>query len=354
MFHKLKYFTIILLIQMVALSAGAQDFIWTAGNFSFFDNREYFNPYVDDQTIFGSRIYGYAGFSLNENNKFAIGIDYLYEFGSKGELQKPDFILFYQGGLKNLSFKIGAFPRHGEISMPLALMSDTIRYYRSNIEGISVEYNSGGFCHNVWIDWTSRQSYIKREIFMLGFSGYLNKGLLLYQHHFVMSHVAHSKNHDPDEHIRDNGGYSAMAGLDLSHLTSLDTLVISSGIMGSYDRLRNVYDFTWPVGWVSEADVNYKGFGLRGLYYTGGRKYNSSEEEFYGYYTGGEQIIISGDRFYRSGSYGRADVYYNRQGRRINGTLQFSLHFIPGIVDLSMSFVIRAQLNGSIPLRTGK
>ncbi|MBN1159227.1 MAG: hypothetical protein JXA61_07585 [Bacteroidales bacterium] len=333
----MKYLKLVLLVQLGVLSAAAQDVLWIAGNFSFFDNREYFNPYVDDQTIFGSRAYGYAGFSLNGNNDFAVGVDFLYEFGSRGELRQPDLILYYHGGLKNLSFKIGAFPRYREMSMPLGLMSDTIQYYRPNIEGMSLEYTSKQFRHNVWIDWTGRQSFTKREMFRLGFSGYFSKGAFLYHHHFVMNHVAFSKNHGADEHLRDNGGYSALAGLNLSHLTGLDTLIIASGIMGSYDRLRGVYDFSWPLGWISEAEVSYKGFGLRGLYYRGG-----------------EQIIVSGDGFYRSSSYGRTDIYYARGESRVIGTVQFSLHFIPGVVDHSMSLVIRAQLDGIMPVRTEK
>lgn len=333
MFYKIKYFQVFFFLQLCVLHAVAQDFIWTAGNYSFFDNREYSNLYMDDQTITGSRIFGYAGFSLNENNRFAFGIDYLYEFGSKEELQEPDFIMFYKGNLKNITLTIGAFPRYHELSMPYALFSDTIRYYRPNIEGISLEYHTKGFRHNMWIDWTSRQSYIKKEIFMLGFSGYWNRGIFMYQHHFIMSHVAHSKNHDPDEHIRDNGGYNIITGLNLSHLTRLDTLVLSSGILGSYERLRNVYDFSWPVGWITEAEISCKGFGLHGLYYTGD-----------------EQVIISGDGFYQAGSYGRTDIFYQRKTRQIDGRLQFSLHFIPGIIDHSMSLVIRVQLDGNIPL----
>ncbi len=333
MFYKIKYFQVFFFLQLCVLHIAAQDFIWTAGNYSFFDNREYSNPYMDDQTITGSRIFGYAGFSLNENNRFAFGIDYLYEFGSKGELQEPDFIMFYKGNFKNLALTIGAFPRYHELSMPYALFSDTIRYYRPNVEGISVDYHTAGFRHNVWIDWTSRQSYTKKEIFMLGFSGYWNSGIFMVQHHFIMSHVAHSKYHSPDEHIRDNGGYAVMAGMNASHLTRLDTLVFTSGILGSWDRLRSVYDFSWPVGWISEAEINYKGFGLHGLYYAGD-----------------EQVIISGDGFYKSGSYGRTDLYYQRKTSNVSGRLQFSLHFIPGIVDLSMSLVVRAQLDDSISL----
>lgn len=315
----------------------AQEFIWSVGNYSFFDNREYFNPFVDGQTIFGSRIFGSAGLAINDNNRFAFGADYLYEFGSKGEGRDPDIILYYQGRYRDLDFRIGAFPRYEGMALPLALFSDTIHYYRPNIEGMMLDYQGSAFRHNAWIDWTGRQTLTRKEAFMLGFSGVFSRGIIMYQHHFIMSHIAHSKDHDPDEHIRDNGAYNVMAGLNLSSYTVLDTLTFTSGVLGSYDRVRSVYDMTWPVGWITEADIGYRGFGLHGLYYRGE-----------------EQVIVSGDGFYRSDMYGRADLYYGRQSTYINGMLQFSMHFVPGITDLSMALVIRVQLDGALPLHLRK
>jgi hypothetical protein len=172
---------------------------------------------------------------------------------------------------------------------------------------------------------------------MLGLSGEVNGGLFLYRHHFLMNHVAHSKDHDPQEHIRDNGAYNIMAGFNLSPFTAFDTLTVTSGVLGSYDRIRSFYDLTWSAGWLTEAEVNYRGFGFHGSYYRGG-----------------EQVIISGDGFYQSDLYGRADFYYRRQNAGISGMMQFSLHFVPGIVDLSMALVLRLQIDGVLPLQSGK
>ena len=69
----------------------------------------------------------------------------------------------------------------------------------------------------------------KRETFLLGFSGYVTKGLLFYQHHFVMTHLAHSMNVNIDEHIRDNAGLTIMPGADLTQITPLDSLTVSAG-----------------------------------------------------------------------------------------------------------------------------
>jgi hypothetical protein len=314
---------------LATIPSEAQVWRYKIGYFGFLDNREYFNPYVNDQTIFGSRVYGEAGVSFDENKMIMGGIDYLYEFGSKGELLAPDITLYYNSKHKNLDFYLGAFPRHNLIQMPMALMIDTFQYYRPNVDGILMNYATKNFRHNIWIDWTGRQSTNTRERFMLGFSGWAKMGIFTYQHHFVMSHVAHTSNPVPDQHLRDNGGFSVLPGMDLSSLAGLDSLTFSAGFLGSYDRLRGVYDMVTSFGFLGEIEAIYKGFGLHGTIYSGD-----------------SQDIISGDGFYRSTFYSRADAFYQVSRSGIQGRLQFSFHFIPDIMDLSMSLLVRAQLEG--------
>ncbi len=327
--------TIFFLLILSAVSQ-AQAILYKAGYFGFMDNREYFNPYVNDQTIFGSRINAEMGFAF-ENKKVMTGIDYLYEFGSKGELIPPDFTLYYNSKTKYLDFYLGAFPRLGLLNMPMALMIDTFQYYRPNIEGILLDYRSENFSHNIWLDWQGRQSYETRERFMLGFSGHAKAGLFTYQHHAIMSHVAHVIDAPPDQHLEDNGGYAIMVGLDLSPVTGFDTLAFSTGYLGSYDRLRGVYDMQFASGWLTEAEAIYKGFGIRGTIYRGD-----------------SQKIISGDGFYKSTSYSRADVFYKVSKSHIQGLFQFSFHFLPDNVDFSMALTVRAQLDGMFEIKSQK
>jgi hypothetical protein len=321
------------LLFLIALLAPvnllSQQFIYRAGFFGFFDNREYFNDFVNDQTIFGTRISGEIGYSFNSRNRIMAGLDYLYEFGSKGEWIAPDFTAYYNGRNEHWNLWLGAFPRINKLSMPFALMSDTIPYYRPNVEGILLEYNSNnGFRQNIWIDWNGRQSYTRNESFLLGFSGYLKKNIFLYQHHFVMTHFAHTLN-GTGEHIRDNGAITLLPGLDLSNTLPLDTLSLSAGILASYDRIRDVYDFSFPVGFLAVLDANYRGFGFKGTLYAGE-----------------SQVITSGDGFYKSDFYGRTDFFYQKTTSNISGRVQFSMHFIPGVMDLSMMLVVRASLDG--------
>jgi hypothetical protein len=328
-------FVLILLLSVTWISQ-AQGIQYRLGYFGFMDNREYFNPYVNDQTIFGSRIIAEIGLAFDENKKVMAGFDYLYEFGSKGELIAPDITLYYNSQSRHIDFYIGAFPRLNLLNMPMALMIDTFQYYRPNIEGILLNYRGENFRHNIWLDWQGRQSYDTRERFMLGFSGQAKIGLFTYQHHAIMSHVAHTLDAPPDQHLEDNGGYAVMAGIDLSSITGMDTLAFSTGYLGSYDRLRGVYDMQFASGWLTELEAVYRGFGFRGTIYRGD-----------------SQKILSGDGFYKSTKYSRADVFYRVSKSYIEGLFQFSFHYLPDNVDFSMSLTVRAQLDGlyAIPRR---
>jgi len=314
----------------LCLLTGGQDLEWAAGFEGFFDNREYFNEFTEPQTMFGSRLFAEIGFALNSQNRFRAGFSYLYEFGSKGDLLAPDITMYYNGQSKHVNFYIGAFPRRKIINHPLILLEDTLMYYRPNVEGMFLELRSVWGYHNIWIDWTSRQTDTKRETFLIGGEGMIKKGIFYYKHDFIMYHYAGPALAIPGDHIRDNGGLTVNAGANLSSILNLDSLIITTGVAVSYDRIRNLYDFNFPSGWVNTLELMHKGVGIRGLYYFGD-----------------SQILLYGDGFYKSEKYGRIDLFYksNNQGR-INGKLQFSFHFVPGEINSSQSFTIFISLEG--------
>lgn len=321
----------IIITNFVIFHVTSQTFEWRTGFHGFFDNREYFNQHTNDQTMFGSRAYAEAGFSLNDNSRVMAGLSYLYEFGSKGDLIAPDIILYYHANKGSLNFFFGAFPRKKLINQPLILLTDTLYYYRPHTEGMFLEFRKSWGYQNIWIDWTGRQTNTRRETFLIGGSGHFGKGVLFYEHHFNMYHHAAPAIPIPDDHLRDNGGLTAVCGLNLSSKLPVDSIFMSSGIGLSFDRIRNVYDFRTPVGWYSELGAELKGFGIHGSFYLGD-----------------SHIIIYGDRFYSSDSYQRIDLYYTKNhSRRISGKLQFSFHFIPGVIDYSQMLVICVDLEGN-------
>ena len=338
----------IIILSFLFVQSYSQYFGWKVGLNGIADNREYFNKFIAPQTIFGSRVFGELGFGLNDYHSLHFGLNYLYEFGSEGDLRAPDIIMYYHGQNKNFDLYMGAFPRRGLIEMPYCMLTDTLMYYRPNVEGMFFQAKQNWGYQNVWVDWTSRQTDTKRETFLIGATGKIMLDRFFYTHNLLMYHYAGPAVPIPGDHIRDNGGMTAMVGVNLSHAI-LDSVIVASGFAGSYDRKRNVYDFNFAGGWFSQVTAIYKGIGLKLTYYQGGKVISKNEGSDIPVREG--LVFLYGDGFYKSGQYTRLDMFWLPfQKKRIKAKFQISLHFIPGVVDISQSFVLYYDLQGRKPL----
>lgn len=314
----------------------AQEFLWDAGFHGFFDNREYFNDYAKHQTIFGSRGYGQGRFQVNENHEFGIGVNALYEFGSKIGAENFNPIIYFRYASTPIDFWIGSFERLRVTRLPNILQSDTLEYYNPNMQGIFLELKKNSFYQNIWIDWTSRQTEINKEVFQIGGTGRAQKGMLFYQHDFIMTHRAKTLNASEEEHIHDNGGLLARIGFDLSSKTSLDSLSISSGYVFSYDRHRGVTDLIYRGGCQSELLIHFKRFGL-----------NTS------LYVGDNQNFLGGDAMYKASSYCRIDSFWKIfDSNHLKGKVEFSFHILPETINYSQLFTVYMNIGGRRELNT--
>ncbi|RPI46081.1 MAG: hypothetical protein EHM46_01005 [Bacteroidetes bacterium] len=321
-------YPVLLLVSLFRISAQAQPLGWNAGFDGFLDNREYYsinNP----KTIFGSRTWGEIGADLEDGHRFRAGINYLYEFGYHATAHFPDPILYYQYEARGIDFLIGAFPRGNLPGFPPVFLSDTLDYYRPNIEGTLLGYTGEFWRQHVFIDWTSRQADDRPERFIFGITGNVHCGIFFLEDHFMMAHLAGKGIPDPGHHLRDNGGFNINLGLDLTDRTFLDSLVLRLGSLVSLDRTRGI-DPGWqtPAGYIGQLDLNYGFIGLKGLYYRG-----DGHTFFYG------------DPFYRLGNYGRLDLYY-MPFRKENVSLKIgiALHFAEGELDYSQQILLSARV----------
>ena len=106
---------------------------------------------------------------------------------------------------------------------------------------------------------------------------------------------------------------SLIIGTDLSGKTFLDELVFSTGYLASYNRFRPD-PYHWGRGWVTNLDIGYNIFGIRGVYY-----YGTPIEFKYG------------DSFYSSGNYGRLDLFVDPfKHKNVKVRIDWSLHFEAG------------------------
>jgi hypothetical protein len=326
-----KILSTFLLLFFLFTSVQSQQFVWRAGFNGFFDNREYFNPYSHDQTMFGARTFGQIGLKFDEHNEFNVGINFLYEFGSSLNSKYLQPILYYHYQTEPVKLYIGSFERRKLIDLPLVLQSDTFQYYSPNLLGIFVEAKKDWGYQNVWIDWVSRQGVTDKEIFLIGGTGFLKKGVLFYRHDFIMTHLAKTKTDAESEHIHDNGGFCAGIGINLSHKTFLDSLSLSTGLTMSYDRIRNVYSLEYYKGSLTEFCAQYKAFGIHSIVYLGDG-----------------QVQLEGDALYKAKSYERVDFFLKlfRKGP-VKAKVTFSLHFIESKLNYSQAFTVYMDMGGA-------
>jgi hypothetical protein len=324
-----KSFQLFPMLALLTLTAGAQDFEWSAGLDGFLDNREYYTT-GNPQTIFGSRLRGEIGTTLKDIHRLRAGLNFLFEFGSDPWVRRPDYTAYYELDYGSFDFYIGSFPRRTLLDFPLSLLSDTLNYYRPNIQGVYLGLHRSWGYQNVFIDWTSRQTDTMPEHFMFGSSGEARFGYFFYNHHIMMGHFAGAAL-ETDNSLRDNGGFDINRGTDLSRLVPLDTLVFSIGALVSLDRDRQYYlEWKTPAGFVARGMVMWRGLGLEALYYRGEG-----------------HTFLYGDPFYRLKEYGRLDVFWApfRTGS-VSGKLDMGFHFARGQLDYSQQILVRIDLDG--------
>jgi hypothetical protein len=286
----------------------------------FLDNREYRAYTERSRTYSGTRLALDFGLNLDSLNHFVVGVNGIHEFGAKPYFLKVDPVAYYEFKSSKWLFNAGMFPREGLLTnYPRAILNDTLRYYRPNVEGLLTRYQGAHGNITIWLDWVSRQTNTDREQFLFGSSGkYLPNefGPFYLSHYFMLLHDAGPAIGIPNDHIRDNGAAQVRLGYNFGHRTMFDSLSVEAGGMMSLERVRHDGGGGWnlPLGFVASA---YAGIGRFALY-----------DEFY---KGEGHRITYGDSFYEKKIYNRLDIIYTPfLFNRIKGQFILSLHQSPG------------------------
>jgi hypothetical protein len=299
------------LFIFVAFFAKSQNFEYQVLFEGIGDNREYFSEKALPQTILGSR----GAFEIGvekEGHRFRGGLSQLLEFGSDIDYHKPKLTLYYQYSDENKDFLFGAFPRRGRIDFPLAMLTDTLLYYRPNIEGLFGEIRWDWGHQNGFVDWVSRQTENKRENFMAGFSGEIFYKNLFFHNYVLMFHDAGPAIDIPGDHIKDYLGYAVQAGVKTNPGSPLSGY-IKAGVLSSSFRERSVTSgFQTTTSFFAETKGKYKNIGIKSVLSSGaGHKFKT------------------GDLFYRVKNYWRTDaIWYFINHERVSGTFNLSFHLI--------------------------
>ena len=280
------------------------------------DNREYSTSGVaNSQTILGERTSFELGTTFEEQHQFRIGLSHLFEFGSDIDFHTPQLIAYYHYGDKNAEFYFGAFPRMDVLNFPLAILTDTLQYYRPNIEGMYGKYSWDWGYQAGFVDWTGRQTEEVREAFLAGTNGRINFKSFFFENYFVMYHLASKAIVHPDINVEDNAAFSFLLGADLKKLVPIEKAYIKAGALGSMYRERDVMD-----DYINALSVT-------------GELYGESKKLAFRttWHFGEGHHITFGDRFYDVDSYIRTDLYWKFiNSKHIQGKFNVSLHFVNG------------------------
>ena len=330
-----------LLYLVISFNASSQQITWEAGLYSFFDNTEFGHSHVQmPQTMAGVRFS--PGFCLRFDSVHTItaGIDMLHEYGSNRVVDDISPTAYYMYDRTPVRFIAGALPRDYALGRyPRIFFRDSLEYYRPNINGILVDFSGENLSANLWLDWTSRQSYEEREAFFTGFSGRYDRGIFYVQQFSYMFHFAGEMSPVNNEALHDNIMMLTSLGLDLSGRTIFDRLEINAGFVKGLDRAR-ADNTGWMVhnGFLSEVFIEYKRFGLFNTFYAGdGQMF---------FYEDHDNELYWGDPFYRTNTYNRSDFYLDfLRNDIVNARLLFSFHFTEKNVYNEQALKVSVNLN---------
>jgi hypothetical protein len=308
-----RFLAHITLLFLLCQSGLAQKPKFYLGLDAIMDNREYYTPYGTHQTIFGMRVDPGVSFTFDSLHSVHLGINYMYEFGGELLGVTPQIDLYYSYQAEQFKMKFGSFPRRDVLDYPLILLTDTLNYYRPNIEGATVFYQwEWGEVH-AWVDWTGRETPETRESILAGVDATFRTRIFYLTTIATRYHLAKTTSPDDSNQIRDDGSLVGILGANLSSLTTLDELDLSTGWVSTYLYARPE-DFVWTGGWLSRLTARYKIFGVKGTYYIGDAP-----------------PLAYGDPLYRSGNYGRIDLFVDPfKNPRITSKIGWNLHFLPG------------------------
>lgn len=318
-------------------AAWAQLLEWNVNLHGFADNREFAKSGNFSQTIFGLRFSPEAGLLVDSTHRFRVGVNFIQEFGARQNDRQFEPVVYYNYQRRGFRFYMGMFPRFGLLDdYPRAILNDTLLYYRPNVEGMLLRYTGKSVQQQVWIDWTSRQTAMDREQFLVGLSGKVNVASFYFSHYAMMWHNAKAAQGNEEQAIRDNGAVMASVGYSASQATGLlDSVDINAGGILAFDRLRGHYDFRFPKGFIANAYLAHRRFFVQHTFYAG------------------EPLDIPyGDRFYMAPLYNRLGLgWIPIRHRRLEGRFIATFHFTRGAIDNQQQFLLRYIIGRKHPVK---
>lgn len=294
-------------IFLTVFSAGvyAIEPTWEVNLGSVFDNREGDAMMNHAKTFFFVTLAPEVGLKFTDKDRIAGGAVWTQPLENGIKNGKIIPTLYYRHESDTWNFSMGMFPRT-QLREPLPgfMWCDSLAYFQRNIRGALVQYSHRKGFFDAYIDWRGMQSETTREAFNIVFHGEWRpkNNLFLIGSHAMMNHLARRVNSPENEKVVDNFVVNPFVGLDFSHKTPLDSLIVKAGGVVSLERNR-ADDIGWrtPAGLWLDIVAEWKFLGIKNSLYAGGKlfpEYGLLGTELY-----------QGEPFYRSSFYNRTDIY---------------------------------------------
>ena len=307
----------------------------------FFDNTEFSSSTLTiDQTMKGVHLIPGVAVEWDKNNSLHGGTDLLNISGSQKTIEKIDLVAYYQFQSRKTLFRAGSFPRQNILSnYSDFFFKDSIRYFRPNLQGLFWQVSNPTSFFNLWLDWTGHQTATQRESFFIGASANKRQHLFFADFQSYMFHYANTAPRNPEYHVCDNLLAHLSAGVDLTSLTQLDTLMFAVGILEGFERERGMDNMTFtPSGLVVRNEIEYGKVGVSNTLYWGDARMKLYEKHGWNLYWS--------NPFFRSGSYFESKWYWNMlKNSYVNGKLAMEFHVSEGKVFFEQLFTLSASVD---------
>jgi len=138
-FSQIVTFVTILFLLFSSDYIDAQEFKWSSGVYSYFDNVEFGGSQLKTpQTMSGVQVIPQLRISWDTAHSLVLGANLLKEFGSLGFIDEAWPVAYYNYNRGIWQFSMGAMPRNRTLERyPRLFFQDSLEYYRPLMNGFA-------------------------------------------------------------------------------------------------------------------------------------------------------------------------------------------------------------------------
>ena len=258
----------------------------------FFVNNEYSasqDAYGPSRTMTGLRLTPLAGLRIDQPNgmkhRLLAGIDIEKDFGAnpfgtgaEGDPKQLTWNLFreikiyytFEAQFKktDFSFVAGIYPRsetRGKYTT--AVLSDPVRFYDNNLEGLLLRFRRPKSYYEVGLDWNGKYGDVRHERFNI-FS-YGDVYILPWLHFGWQGMFQHYAGSKQQKGVVDDHFLNPYFTFDFAPMSGLQALNLSVGPFVGYERDRRWKEVKVPWGVDAVTEIRHWNVGIRNEFYYG-------------------------------------------------------------------------------------